>query len=234
MDENQLAHGEPPEDPDDEDPPVLRGENAAVLERPTSRRIRPARPEWSAEHAVVRYPRQRGPAPAEDRTEDAELSTTFDINDLLIANRRPLLHKLFWFCHGDRELAEDLVQETCIVAYRYRDQLAQHPNPAAWLYTVATRAAIDYFHREHLGRRKHSEAAELAPPSPGRTGAFEELVDALSDARERQVITLLFLFGYPRISVAEALGISVRTVTSVKASALQKLKSLLTTEGDKS
>lgn len=220
--------------PDDDLPQVLRGESAGlVLDRSA---VRSARPEWSADSEVVNYPhRSRVQRVAVDqRAATAAPSTTFEINEFLLANRQPLLVRLCWFCHGDRELAEDVVQETCIVAYRYRGQLAQHPCPSGWLYTVAVRAAINVFQRERLGRRKEIEALERQGKIMDRPDSFEELLDALPDARERQVITLGFLYGYSRRQVADALGISERTVTSVKSSALQRLKSLLTAEGDQS
>ncbi len=47
----------------------------------------------------------------------------------------------------DRELAEDLLQETFLRAFRARQQLSRIENPRAWLYRIATNLALDAIKR---------------------------------------------------------------------------------------
>ena len=215
----------------DDLPPTFRDISAGlVADRPIARM---ARPEWSADSEVVRYPEPLWSDP--NRWTVVAEPAAFDLEEFLSVNRQSLLDRLCWFCRGDKDLAEDVVQETFFAAHRHREKLAAYERPEGWLYVVATRAAIKVFQREHLGRTKQIEAAALrGAAAVEETESFDEMVEVLTNARERQVITLLFFFGYSRKEVAKALGISVRTVASVKSSALQRLKSSLTTEGEQS
>jgi RNA polymerase sigma-70 factor (ECF subfamily) len=53
------------------------------------------------------------------------------------------LHVHLYRMLGSFEEAEDLLQETLLRAWRRRDDLQQADNPRAWLYKVATNAALD-------------------------------------------------------------------------------------------
>lgn len=58
--------------------------------------------------------------------------------------RKPLHRFLTRLLLGQQELAEDLVQETFLRAWRNADRLAADPSKIApWLYTVARHVAID-------------------------------------------------------------------------------------------
>jgi RNA polymerase sigma-70 factor (ECF subfamily) len=63
---------------------------------------------------------------------------------------------------GDREDAEDLVQETFLQAYRKWRQFEGRAKPLTWLYTIASRACIR-MHRKRAGE-------------PERMASFEELL----------------------------------------------------------
>ncbi|MFE3195869.1 RNA polymerase sigma factor [Nocardia sp. NPDC059240] len=232
--EDRPRHEESEEEPQrgDEDPLVVRGESAGLLERPAPHAVPQARAEWSADAEALPQPLD-ALLPADSGTA-AVSAAPFDFIEFMQTNRSALLRQMRRICCGDTELAEDVVQMTFLAAHKRCEQLAQHPHPVGWLYTVATNAAVTLLQREHLGRRKHTEAAHTE--AVGRTGAgygsLLDLVEELGDLRERQVITLTYFYGYSRKEIAAALGISVRTVTSVKSKALQRLKSLLTEEGD--
>ena len=75
------------------------------------------------------------------------------------------------FC-GNREEAEDLVQETFLQAFRKWPQFQGRSSPATWLYTIASRVC-QRFHRKRAGE-------------PDRLESLEELLP----------------FGEPRIAVA--------------------------------
>ena len=65
------------------------------------------------------------------------------------------------FC-GDREQAEDLVQETFLQAYRKWSDFEGRSNPATWLYTIASRIC------QRLQRKRSGE--------PDRLESLEELL----------------------------------------------------------
>src|SRR5262249_44862681 len=83
-------------------------------------------------------------------------------DDLLVADlyrryRKPLLAYVLGLT-GDRQQAEDVVQETMLRAWRHGDQLdpAAH-SPMPWLTTVARRIVIDLQGRKHA---RPTEAGE--------------------------------------------------------------------------
>ena len=75
---------------------------------------------------------------------------------------------LWRFCRrlvpNDRQLAEDVVQETLLRAWRHRTIL-ESPTPAvrAWLFTVARNIVIDQWR----SRRVHPETPLAEPPDEG-------------------------------------------------------------------
>jgi RNA polymerase sigma-70 factor, ECF subfamily len=60
---------------------------------------------------------------------------------------RPLLDYLYGMTR-DREIAEDLVQETFLRAYAAETTLPSVTHPQAWLYRVATNVAVDAHRRQ--------------------------------------------------------------------------------------
>lgn len=57
------------------------------------------------------------------------------IQELMVRHARPMAQWTYRQT-GSRELAEDLVQETFLLAYSKRETLCRHENPAGWLYCV--------------------------------------------------------------------------------------------------
>jgi RNA polymerase sigma-70 factor, ECF subfamily len=56
----------------------------------------------------------------------------------------PLLAYALQLTAGDRQRAEDVVQETLLRAWRHPESLeAEHSSPRAWLRTVARNIAFD-------------------------------------------------------------------------------------------
>jgi RNA polymerase sigma-70 factor (ECF subfamily) len=51
---------------------------------------------------------------------------------------------------GDRQQAEDLTQDTFVKAYRALGHLPTDANVRAWLYRIATNAAVDWLRRRRL------------------------------------------------------------------------------------
>lgn len=115
---------------------------------------------------------------------------------------------------GNRDVAEELAQETFLRAHSTRQRLAQAVNQRAWLYRVATNAAFDHLRR---GRRfawlPWSRVDDLHIAQPDITESANQ-----RDAVERALLSLpaayrapLLLHSYDGLSVlevAETLGIS--------------------------
>ena len=95
--------------------------------------------------------------------------------DLYAAHRPALVRYLARFA-GDADVAEDAAQEAFV-------RLAERPpasgeNLRAWLYTVATRVAVDQA-RARSRRASLLEAGPARPAMGERDGSFEERLEPL-------------------------------------------------------
>src|SRR5690606_3090491 len=71
---------------------------------------------------------------------------------------------------GDRVLAEEVVQQTFVNAWRAASRFDPDLDPAPWLYAIARRVAVDVDRRERRhreGRREENDMAELPPSFEG-------------------------------------------------------------------
>jgi RNA polymerase sigma-70 factor (ECF subfamily) len=63
--------------------------------------------------------------------------------------QRPIVNYLYRMV-GDREVAEDLAQDTFLKAYRAIERTDEELNFRAWIYRIATNTAMSYFRRKRL------------------------------------------------------------------------------------
>src|SRR5918994_2667434 len=101
-----------------------------------------------------------------------------DLRALYDAHALALLAYALRLCDGDRALAEDLVQETLVRAWRHLDRLDPTAGPGRpWLFTVAQHLAIDA-HRARRARPPEVGDAALAavPDLDELDGVLERIV----------------------------------------------------------
>lgn len=130
---------------------------------------------------------------------------------------------------GDEARAEDLVQETCLKAYRSWDDFEPGTDCRAWLTTILRNTFISAFRR----RKSRPTAVEYADEVSGRSvfgdvrdedpaGEFfdrivdDEVVEAIDDLDDafRVPLVLSDLEGFGYREIADALEIPVGTVKS--------------------
>ena len=160
-----------------------------------------------------------------------------DITALYLTYRAPLMAFVLRLSGGDRQHAEDVVQETMVRAWREAGRLdLTGPSLMPWLTAVARRIVID----EH--RRKRAR-----PPETGQGTATDTSVDdhttatvlrvAVADAMcqltssHRQILHETILRDQTVGKAAEALGIPVGTAKSRIYYALRVLEGVLTERG---
>jgi RNA polymerase sigma-70 factor (sigma-E family) len=136
---------------------------------------------------------------------------------------------------GDRDVAQDLVDEAFARAWASWRSVSRHPAPAAWVVRAALNASISRWRHR---RREVSlpDPATVADPAtrPGDADSTLEprIMAALTrlPARQRQVITLRLLLDLDTSRTAEVLGISTSAVKAHLARALAVLRSDLMPE----
>lgn len=176
-----------------------------------------------------------GMASVADRA-DGQASATADeavIGELWRAHGNALLRYALKLTLGDRQRAEDIVQETLVRAWRHPEVVGSGCAAIRpWLFTVTRNIAIDMWRA-----RTRAEAAEEViddrhAEMPDPVQVIDQAVDAL-DVRSalaqlrpehRQVITEMYLRGHSVAETAEVLRIPAGTVKSRSYYALRILR----------
>ncbi|MEO8621166.1 MAG: sigma-70 family RNA polymerase sigma factor [bacterium] len=145
-------------------------------------------------------------------------------------------------CDGDRDLAEDVVQETWLRAVRSWRKDGIPERPMAWLTTVAARILSNHFRRHAPDRIDDGSGDSLpAPDAEAARDSVERrsLVDRAIARLPALQMRLLEAFHYDRRPVADianSLGLSERAVEGRLRRARQNLRreieSDASTDGD--
>ncbi|MCK1822259.1 sigma-70 family RNA polymerase sigma factor [Streptomyces sp. XM83C] len=149
---------------------------------------------------------------------------------------RPLFALLLRLCDGDRQRAEDLVQETLVRAWQHPEALRADAFDSVrpWLMTVARRLAIDA-RRARQARPAEVGDAVLDTHAPVCADHADRAAAAL-DVREavktltphhREVLVLVYFQGASVAEAAQTLGIPPGTVKSRAYYALRALRRVL-------
>jgi RNA polymerase sigma factor (sigma-70 family) len=151
--------------------------------------------------------------------------------------RGPLMTFVLRLTAGNRQQAEDVVQETMVRAWREAARLdLSSPSLMPWLTTVARRIVIDD-HRRRQARPVETADVELADlPAEDDTAAADrrlvvaEALLALSPLH-RQVLNETILRDRTVNQAAEVLGVPVGTVKSRVYYALRALQVVMAERG---
>ena len=160
-----------------------------------------------------------------------------EVESLYEAHRPALVRYLARYC-GDPHVAEDAAQEAFV-------RLAERPpagdeNLRAWLFTVATRIALD----DRRSHRRHEDLLRGAPERAGLGEAPDRPDEALArgDLRRRvravldslgekeRTVLLMREEGFTHKEIAAAVGTTTGSVGTMIARALRKLAALLPPE----
>ncbi len=165
-----------------------------------------------------------------DRVSDESL-----VRALYAEHAAPLLRYALRLTDGDRQRAEDIVQETLFRAWRHPEAIADRP-ARPWLFAVARNLAVDA-HRARKARPQEvgEGALELVPVPDEADRVLESwaVADALSTLRpeHRRVLLETYYLGRSVAEAAAVIGIPAGTVKSRAFYALRALKLALEERG---
>lgn len=134
---------------------------------------------------------------------------------------------------GDRQRAEDLVQETLLRAWRHPEALnPDRGSVRAWLFTTARNLAIDSWRRRSV---RVGEVITDTPPEPVSDDETDRTVEAWLIAEalgrlspvHREVLVECFYQGRSVAEAATRLGVPAGTVKSRTHYALRSLRLIL-------
>lgn len=141
--------------------------------------------------------------------------------------------ELLRYCTGacrDRELAEDLAQETFLKALQNADTF-EDLGPSqrrAWLFRTMKNLLCDRYRRSLLEEQyiqTHREGISYL--EPGIQQAENELVLRTLPPEDRAVFTLRYMEGYNASEISELLGIPAGTIRAKLSRCRKLLKTML-------
>ena len=146
-----------------------------------------------------------------------------------VSARGPALSRAAYLLTGNRDAAEDLVQETYVVMVRQWRRI-DSSNPEPYVRRIMYSRFVDGWRRRRLVEFPTATPSEAADPvdESGRVVDHLTLGQALMllTPRQRAVLVLRFYEDLTEVQVADALGVSTSTVKSQARVALQRLRDL--------
>ena len=154
--------------------------------------------------------------------------------DSLIAIYYPdMFRYAAWLCR-DKAIAEDVVQEALLRAWKSLDALRDENAAKQWLLTIVRRENARYFERRRLetvdiDNLSASQAALLAEAPNEELADLREAIFMLDDDY-REPLVLQVLMGYSTNEIAEMMGLKQGAVLTRLHRARHKLKDRMADE----
>jgi len=144
---------------------------------------------------------------------------------------RPDLYRFAYWLARDRAVAEDVVQEALLRAWRSRDSLAESGAARPWLLTIVRREHARLYERKRhdtvsVDALVESESAELAAAVDQETTDVRRAILALEDDY-REPLVLQVLMGLSTQEIADQLGLTQAAVLTRLFRARHKLRRAL-------
>jgi RNA polymerase sigma-70 factor, ECF subfamily len=165
---------------------------------------------------------------AASRRQEGPVSDEALVRALYSEHAGPLLRYALHLTSGDRQRAEDIVQETLLRAWLHPEAISERP-ARPWLFAVARNLAVDAYRARRARPREVGEGAldlVAAPDEADRALESWAVADALRSLRpeHRGVLLETYYRGRSVAEAASALGIPAGTVKSRTFYALRALK----------
>jgi RNA polymerase sigma-70 factor, ECF subfamily len=141
---------------------------------------------------------------------------------------------------GERDVAEDLLQETFLAAYRNAFQFDRTRSFLSWLFGIAHKRTIDYFRHARVETDHRAEAMDSvgsrieAPDDEMANEKVREIVNSAVeslDPFQREVFLLRELGGVPFKEIAEIMNCPINTALGRMRLALMNIRKDLEKRG---
>ena len=129
----------------------------------------------------------------------------------LCESLRPDLLRFAWWLARDRGLAEDVVQESMLRAWKSFDSLADEAKAKSWLLTIVRRELARTFEKKRpeladIDALVAAESAVLAAPEDERVEEMRSAIFRL-DEEYREPLVMQVLLGYSTQEIADVMGL---------------------------
>lgn len=150
----------------------------------------------------------------------------------MIERQIPHLRRYAFSLTGDRDIADDMVQDTLERALRKRHLWHRRGSIRSWLFRILYRRCIDHFRRGHPDTvPAETEVVDNAMSQPANQEARIDCLEvsaamARLPAEQRSVVLLVALEGLPYDEIAEIVGVPIGTVRSRLSRARETLRTM--------
>lgn len=147
---------------------------------------------------------------------------------LVRAYHRDLYRYAYWLCK-DRSIAEDLVQETCLRAWKSLDSLLDEKAAKAWLITILRRENARRFERKQFDLvdiDAHDYEAKYSDDEYHQNEWLQRQILKL-DVEYREPLFLQVVGGFSGEEIADILSLNKNTVMTRLFRARNQLKEMM-------
>jgi RNA polymerase sigma-70 factor (ECF subfamily) len=149
----------------------------------------------------------------------------------LIRKFQKMIHSVCYRMTGSQQDAEDLAQETFLLAYRHLDGFKGQSRISSWIYQIAINQCLNWQKRVRRRQQLHQEWGEQLETSslsssPALAQQIQPALMKLS-AKQRAAIVLTIYQGLTHAEAAKAVGCSETTISWRLFAARRRLKSIL-------
>ncbi|MCB1624560.1 MAG: sigma-70 family RNA polymerase sigma factor [Pseudomonadales bacterium] len=154
----------------------------------------------------------------------------------LLEELRPDLVRFAYWLARDRAVAEDVVQETLIRAWRAQSDLKDRGAVKSWLFTIARREHARLFERKRLPTVELdelvvAESDELAQQPDGEWHDLRRAIMGLAD-EYREPLVMQVLGGFTTQEIADQLALTQQAVLTRLFRARNQLRAVYLTSDD--
>ncbi|MGR3043078.1 sigma-70 family RNA polymerase sigma factor [Vibrio vulnificus] len=166
------------------------------------------------------------------KTSDAPVNTEMDrqrkYETLVRAYHRDLYRYAYWLCK-DQSIAEDLVQETCLRAWKSLDSLQDEKAAKSWLITILRRENARRFERKQFDLVDIDDYGNDAKVTDDEHHQQEWLQAQIMklDVEYREPLFLQVVGGFSGEEIGDILDLNKNTVMTRLFRARNQLKELL-------
>jgi len=152
--------------------------------------------------------------------------------------------RIYWLVFsqvaGDREAAQDIVQETFLAAFKSAGRFHGRSKVYTWLYSIANKKVADFYRRRKREAKHKAESLENHPSEPQPAGAAESeethrvIQQTLSSLplHYKQVLLLKYVEEMPVSEIGQVMGRSPKSVEGLLTRARRELRDKLTAQNE--
>jgi RNA polymerase sigma-70 factor (ECF subfamily) len=147
----------------------------------------------------------------------------------LVLNYQPRLQRILQHLVGERDSADDLVQDVFLRVYRARKTYVPGAKFSTWIFRIANNIASNAV-RDRSRRREYQmvdfSGSQQAIPAMDQLAVVRQALNSLSE-RQRMALLLSKFEGLSYQEIADTMGMTTKAVRSLLSRSRENLRQIL-------